>query len=169
MVSRHMIVKTGFGQDSHRFERKDSSKRCVVGGVYFEEVPGFKANSDGDVAYHAVCNAISSLTGVLVLGGIADDLCLKDGITNSEVYLKEALKTLHKIDYKISHVALSLEGKRPLFKNHLVQMRQNIATLLEIELTDVGVTATSGEGLSDYGCGDGVFCQSIVTVYKEEA
>lgn len=162
-----MRIKTGLGQDSHRFEAKDSSKPCVIAGLTFEDVPGFMANSDGDVVYHAICNAISSITGILILGGVADELCIKDGITNSEFYLKEAFKTLKDQNFSISHVAVSLEGKKPSFKKHLDQMKKNVAALLEVQPQDVGITATSGEGLSDYGCGDGVSCFSIITVIGE--
>ena len=59
-----MNVRTGLGQDSHRFIDPESSKPCILGGVVFEGVPGLSANSDGDVIFHAICNAITSLTGV---------------------------------------------------------------------------------------------------------
>lgn len=154
-------VRTGIGQDSHRFLSPDSSKPCVIAGVFFEGVPGFNANSDGDVAFHAICNAISSLTGILILGAIADDLCLKDGITDSEVYLIEALKTLGR--QKIAHVALTIEAKKPKLKERLLEMRTRIARVMNLDLTQVGITATSGEGLTDFGCGDGVQCFAIVT------
>lgn len=154
-------VRTGIGQDSHRFLPPETSKPCVLAGIVFEGVPGFNANSDGDVVLHAICNAISSLTGVLILGGIADKLCLRDGITDSEVFLKEALNTLGK--QKISFVSLSIEAKKPVFKPRLLEMRDNIARILELEVSDIGITATSGEGLTDFGCGDGVQCFAIVT------
>ncbi len=159
-----MKYKTGIGQDSHRFLPSDSSKPCVIGGHIFQDVPGFHANSDGDIVYHAICNAISSVTGELILGGIADDLCLKGGITDSAVYLKEAVKTLG--DQKISHVAVSLEAKTPKFKEHLMTMRQNIAQILEIDVSQVGITATTGEGLTNVGCGDGVSCICVITIYQ---
>lgn len=154
-------VRTGIGQDSHRFLPPDSSKPCVIAGIIFDGVPGFNANSDGDVVYHAICNAISSLTGVLILGAIADDLCLKDGITDSEVYLMEAMKTLGK--QKVSHVAVTIEAKKPKFKENLLEMRTSIARVMGLEIAQVGITATTGEGLTDFGCGDGVQCFAIVT------
>lgn len=159
-----MRWRTGIGQDSHRFLTPESSKLCIIAGLIFDDVPGFNANSDGDVVYHAICNAISSLTGVLILGAIADDLCLKDGITDSEVYLKEALKTLG--EQEISHIAISIEGKKPKFKNRIIEMRENIARVLELDVSQVGITATSGEGLTDFGCGDGVQCFALVTTYE---
>lgn len=159
-----MKFRTGLGQDSHRFLPPDSSKPCVLAGLIFDDAPGFNANSDGDVIFHAICNAISSLTGILILGDIADDLCLKDGITDSEVYLIEAVKTLGK--QKISHVSVSIEAKKPKFKPRLLEMRQNIARVMELDISQVGITATSGEGLTDFGCGDGVQAFAIVTTQE---
>jgi 2-C-methyl-D-erythritol 2,4-cyclodiphosphate synthase len=160
-----MIVRTGIGQDSHRFLPEDSSKPCVIAGLIFDDNPGFNANSDGDVVFHAICNAITSLTGVLILGGIADELCLKDGITDSEVYLKEALKTLGK--QKISHVAITIEAKRPKFKERLEEMRNNIARVMHLNPSQVGLTATSGEGLTDFGIGEGAQAFAIVTTQEK--
>ena len=158
------MIRTGIGQDSHRFLPKDSSKLCVIGGLIFEETPGFNANSDGDVVLHAICNAISSLTGILILGNIADDLCLKDGITDSEIYLIEAMKTLGQ--QTVNHVAITIEAKKPKIKHRIDAMRQNIARIMHLSISQVGITATSGEGLTDFGCGDGVQAFAIVTTQE---
>ena len=160
-----MVVRTGIGQDSHRFLPPDSSKPCVIGGLIIEDTPGFNANSDGDVVLHAICNAISSLTGILILGNIADDICLKDGITDSEVYLKEAMKTLGR--QQVTHVAISIEAKKPKFKQLLIEMRENIARIMHLDISQVGITATSGEGLTDFGCGLGVQAFAIVTTQED--
>jgi 2-C-methyl-D-erythritol 2,4-cyclodiphosphate synthase len=159
------IVRTGIGQASHRFLPADSSKPCVIGGVIFEGVPGLNADSDGDVVYHAICNAITSLSGVPILGGIALDLCRKDGITDSQVYLERALETLGR--QKIVHLALTIEGKRPRFDESFLKIREKIAQVLNIQLAQVGITATSGEGLTDFGCGDGLQCFCILTAVEE--
>ncbi|CUI15872.1 2-C-methyl-D-erythritol 2,4-cyclodiphosphate synthase [Candidatus Protochlamydia naegleriophila] len=159
-----MTVRTGIGQDSHRFLPIDSSKLCIIGGLIFDDAPGFNANSDGDVVFHAICNAITSLTGVLILGDIADDLCLKDGITDSEVYLLEAMKTLGR--QRVTHVAVTIEAKKPKFKHRLLDLRKNIARVMKLDVSQVGVTATSGEGLTDFGCGDGVQAFAIVTTVE---
>lgn len=159
-----MIVRTGLGEDSHRFLPPESTKPCIIGGLIFPDVPGFNANSDGDVAYHAICNAISSLTGVLILGDIADHLCLTNGITDSEIYLQAALQTLG--NQEISHVALSLQAMKPKFKDRIPEMRSKIAKVMGLDISQVGVTATSGEGLTDFGCGDGVQCLAIVTTIE---
>jgi 2-C-methyl-D-erythritol 2,4-cyclodiphosphate synthase len=164
METRFPIYRTGIGQDSHRFLPSDSTKPCVIGGVIFDDTPGLDSDSDGDVVHHAICNAITSLTGVPILGGIARDLCRKDGITDSQVYLEKALETLGR--QKIVHVALSIEGKRPYFEEKIGLMRKKIALGLNIEPTAVGITVTSGDGLTDFGCGDGLQCFCILTTVQ---
>lgn len=159
-----MIIRTGIGQDSHRFLPPDAAKPCIVGGIIFDDVPGLQANSDGDVVFHAICNAISSLTGILILGAKADEMCAKEGITDSQAYVEEALKTLG--NQKISHVALTIEGSRPRFIKKNSEMRQNIAEVLGIQVSQVGITATSGEGLTDFGCGVGLQCFCILTTVE---
>ena len=138
------IFRTGIGQDSHRFLPADSSKPCVVGGVIFQGVPGLDADSDGDVVYHAICNAITSLSGVPILGGIARDLCRKDGITDCQVYFEKALQTLGK--QKIVHVALTIEGKRPYFEEKIEQMQKKIASVLKVKPLQWGLQLLQAMG-----------------------
>jgi 2-C-methyl-D-erythritol 2,4-cyclodiphosphate synthase len=158
------IVRIGVGQDSHRFLPSDSSKPCVIAGVIFDDVPGLAADSDGDVVFHSICNAITSVSGVPILGGLAIDLCHKNGITDSQVYLEKAAQTLGAI--RIQHVALTLEGKRPRMQEKTREMREKIASVLNLDVGQVGLTSTSGDGLTDFGCGDGIQCFCIITTIE---
>ena len=90
----------------------------------------------------------------------------RDGITDSEVYLIEAMKTLGK--QKISHVAITIEGKKPKLKDRIPEMRANIARVMSLDVSQVGITATSGEGLTDFGCGDGVQAFAIITSIENQ-
>lgn len=156
-----MFVKVGIGQDSHRFLTSLSSKPCLVGGVIFEETPGLDADSDGDVVLHSLCNAITSITHVPLLGDLCIKMC-KKGITDSKAYVKKGMETLH--DYKIVHVAFSIEGSRPKFQTRSEEIRQSVADLLDLNISQIGITFTSGDGLSDFGKGLGLMCFCILTV-----
>ncbi|NGX39684.1 MAG: 2-C-methyl-D-erythritol 2,4-cyclodiphosphate synthase [Chlamydiae bacterium] len=161
---KYPILRVGIGQDSHRFLPSDSSKMCIIAGVIFEDVPGLSADSDGDVVFHAICNAITSVAGVPILGGVAIELCHKDGITDSQVYLERALETLG--NQKIQHLSLCIEGKRPKFQARVDEMRGNIAKVMGLEVSQVGLTVTSGDGLTDFGCGDGLQCFCSLTTIE---
>ncbi len=157
-------VRVGIGQDSHRFLPLDSTKPCIIAGLIFEDVPGLADDSDGDVVFHAICNAITSVSGVPILTGIVMDLCHKDGITDSQVYLEKAMETLGR--QRIEHVALTIEGKRPLFQKRIDEIRSRIAAVMKIRKDQVGLTATTGDGLTDFGCGDGLQCFCILTTIE---
>ncbi len=148
---------TTIGQDSHRFleEEFDASSNSIMLGGY--PVPfnrQFQANSDGDVILHAITNAISGYTGVNILGGAADVICLEKGIKDSKVYLEEALKYLDKAS--IIHVSLTIECLRPKLKDHIPSIKKSVADLLGLNVKQIGITATTGEGLTGFGKGEGI-------------
>lgn len=160
------MKRIGLGICSHRFLSIGSTKPCVIAGITFDDIPGFQHYSDGDVVFFSLCHAITTLTGIEVIGVIAKNLYNVDGITDSEVYLKEALRLLN--NQKISHVSISLEAKKPHFHNHIPKMRQNLARILNISESEIGISAISGDGLSDVSCGDGVRCTAIVSTESLE-
>ena len=156
-----MQVKTGLGQDSHRFDWENNHKKLILGGVVFEGEPPLQGNSDADVVLHALCNAISGITGINILGTISDDLCLQQGITDSRVYVQAALRHLQQ--WRICHVSCSIEGKIPKITPKLPAMKNTLAQLLGLEVQDIGITATSGEGLTAFGRGEGIQVFCLVT------
>ncbi|MGI6085186.1 MAG: 2-C-methyl-D-erythritol 2,4-cyclodiphosphate synthase [Acetivibrionales bacterium] len=158
------MFRVAIGQDSHRFTDSRDNKKLVLGGVVIEGYPGLKGNSDADVVLHAVTNAISGISCVNILGKRTDELCLNKGITDSRVYLKEALETLK--SKKITHVSVSIEALIPKLAPYIELMRQSIAGLLNLDVNSVGITATSGEGLTEFGKGNGIFCTAVITVQE---
>jgi 2-C-methyl-D-erythritol 2,4-cyclodiphosphate synthase len=156
-----MRIKTGCGQDSHPFDFENKTKKLILGGIIFEGEPPLQGNSDADVVLHALCNAISGVTGVNVLGAVTDALCMKHGITDSSVYVQEALNYLK--DWRICHVSFSIEAKQPKITPKIREMKIRVSELLGLEMQDIGITATTGEGLTAFGRGEGIQVFCIVT------
>ena len=158
-----MSMKVSIGQDSHRFDEENAPGSCLLGGVLFEGVPPFSANSDGDVVLHAVTNAVSGITGRNVLGFMADQMC-QAGIRDSRAYLAVALEDLFQKGYQVSHLSVSIEGKRPKISPQVEAMRASLADLLQVTPDCIGITATTGEELTDFGRGLGVSVFCVLTV-----
>ena len=153
-------MKFAIGQDSHAFLKEyDSDSPLVIGGVVLPEQYSFSANSDGDVLLHALTNAVSGITCKNILGAPADELC-RQGIKDSAEYLKLALRDLGEAGFSVSHVSFSVEAKVPKLAPYIDGIRKNVAALLGISPSCVGLTATTGEGLTAFGRGEGmqVFC-----------
>lgn len=155
------IVRTGLGQDSHRFEQETAKKPLLLGGVTIPGSPGLAGNSDADVILHALTNAISGITGTNILGAVSDKLCLEQGITDSRVYLKKAMEYLG--NTRIVHVSISVEALRPKLAPHIPAIRESVAELLSVPFESVCLTATTGEGLTGCGKGEGISVFAIIT------
>lgn len=157
------MVRVGFGHDSHAFEPEGSKKPLILGGVVFPGQPGLLANSDGDVVLHAIFNALSQAVGGRSLGVYADPLCAR-GVTDSSAYLPVALDMVRQAGYTIGNVGVSIEARRPRIEPMAEQMKATIARLLNVSAQQVGITATSGEGLTAFGRGEGIQVFVIVSL-----
>lgn len=156
-------MKVGIGQDSHKFDFNDREKKLILGGVVFEGHAPLDGNSDADVVLHSITNAISGVTCVNILGTVSDEMCLKKGIKDSSKYLEEALKYLEK-ESKILHLSISIECSTPKITPKIPLMRASISKLLGIQESCIGITATTGEGLTAFGQGKGIQVFSCITV-----
>jgi 2-C-methyl-D-erythritol 2,4-cyclodiphosphate synthase len=153
-----MKFRVGFGQDSHRFAE---NKGLFLGGAYFDEEKSLQANSDGDVILHALYNAISSALSEGSLGLVADLMCAQ-GEKKSAAYLEVVLQKMRSQGFTINNLAVSLETSAVKIDPKAQQIKQSLARILEIDFDQIGITATSGEALSDCGRGEGIACNVIV-------
>lgn len=159
------MVKTGLGQDSHRFVGTGVEKPLRLAGVTILGAPGLDGNSDADVVLHAVTNAISGVTGVNILGAVSDEMCLVKGVTDSRAYLERALAEMG--SFMLTHISVSIEALRPKLSPHIVSMRRSLAQICALSETSVAITATTGEGLTAFGRGEGVQAFAVVTAVHE--
>ena len=161
---------SAIGQDSHRFEEAGEAgwpgKPLMLGGVHIPDVEGLAGNSDADVVLHALTNAVSGISCINILGAITDDMCLNHSVTNSSEYLKAAKNTLG--GDRIVHISISVECLRPKLSGYMEAIRSNIARLTGLPVKAVGITATSGEGLTDFGRGLGIQAICMITVRRDD-
>jgi 2-C-methyl-D-erythritol 2,4-cyclodiphosphate synthase len=155
-------IRIGIGQDSHRFD--GGKKALVLGGVRIAAAGGLGGNSDADVILHSLCNALSSAIGGDSLSTWSDSMC-KAGTRDSKKYVEHIFKKVKKEGYSVSNVSISVEAKAPYIKlSDSLRMKEAIAKLLEIKVGQVGMTFTSGEGLSAFGKGEGIQSISVVQI-----
>ncbi len=160
------MVRVGFGSDSHRFE-KIGAKPLVLGGVQLSPEGGLEANSDGDVILHALFNALSQACGGESIGCYVDPLCAK-GITDSKKYLPIALDMVKALGYRIGNIGIMVEAKRPFIPAETnKKIVRSIARLTSLDERSIGITYTSGEGLTAFGRGEGILAQAVVSLVPE--
>lgn len=154
--------RIGLGQDSHRFSA-DRNKKLILGGCLIPDETGLEANSDGDVVLHALFNAVSSAIGERSLGYYADKMFRK-GITDSAEYLKVMLGKLKQKNLKISNVSISIEAKKPKLEGYTGKIKASLSKILNLEKENIGITYTSGDGLTSFGQGKGIQGFAVVMI-----
>ena len=156
--------KIGLGKDSHRFLSAseletgdcDSDKPLVIGGVVVPNAAPFRAHSDGDVLYHAVFNSIPSALGMRSIGHYFPDSDQAQRKRDSADYLLFIKQKLDEASAEVCNLSIVVECLRPKIDPIAEQIRSNLGEILDIKPEQVGLTATTGEGITPWGRGLGV-------------
>lgn len=156
-----MTVRIGQGLDVHAFMPGD---HVMLGGVRIPHHHGIAGHSDGDVALHAVCDA---LLGALALGDIGrhfppgDDTWLD---ADSQDLLRRVYAMIRAQGWSVGNVDLTIACEEPRIAPHAGYMQQAIAGVLEIEATAVSVKATTTEQLGFCGRGEGIAAMAVALI-----
>lgn len=157
------MIRIGHGYDVHKF---GGAGPITLGGVKIPYEQGFLAHSDGDVALHALCDA---LLGAVALGDIGKHFPDTDdefkGI-DSRILLKRVYQSVKDKGYELGNVDLTIVAQAPKMAPHIEQMRIEIATCLETEIDNVNVKATTTEKLGFAGKKEGIATYAVAIVNK---
>ena len=138
----------------------------VLCGVEIEHTKGCVAHSDGDVAIHAICDA---LLGALALGDIGklfpDSDAKYKGI-DSTLLLKEVVALVRSKGYEVGNVDCTIAMQRPKLRPHIDTMRERLAEVIGIDVERISVKATTTERLGFEGREEGVSTTAVVLVTK---
>jgi 2-C-methyl-D-erythritol 4-phosphate cytidylyltransferase / 2-C-methyl-D-erythritol 2,4-cyclodiphosphate synthase len=157
-----MALRIGHGFDAHRLV---AGRPCVLGGVAVESDSGPEGHSDGDVVLHALADA-------LLGAGAAGDLGSNFGESRPEWrgaassrFVEEALERTGRP--RVLNVDVTVVGLRPRLGPYRDAMRSRIAELLSIPAGQISVKASSGNGLTDFGRGEGIAATVVLLAETE--
>ena len=159
-------MRIGLGVDSHAFEKTPSARKLMLGGVHFPSERALEGDSDADVILHALFNAIHSALGDRGLGYYFSKKDMSGELADSKNILARAIQTLEKSPYQIANVSITLECLTPRIEPRNVDVRESLARLLNIDISCVGLTAGTGDHLTAFADGKGIYCQAIVLLHR---
>jgi len=154
-------IRVGQGLDVHAFTEGD---HVILGGVRIEHERGLAAHSDGDVALHALCDA---MLGAAALGDIGRHFPPTDqdwAGADSRDLLRRVDLMLKREGWSMVNADITLVCEWPKITPHAEQMRINIAGDLGLDVSDVSVKATTTEGLGFCGRGEGITALATVLI-----
>lgn len=154
-------MRTGWGFDAHRL---GGEPPLVLGGVVVSDTVGVVATSDGDVAAHALTDAI---LGATVLGDMgmhfpSDDPAYQ-GADSLEL-LGAAVDKATGAGWRLEHADITVVAESVKIAPYREEMRVRLASVLGVDLSKVSVKATSTDGLGYIGAGEGIAAVAVVTM-----
>lgn len=157
------MIRIGHGFDVHKFGGEGPLTICG------EKIPfkqGFIAHSDGDVAIHALCDA---LLGAMALGDIGKhfpDTSAEFENIDSRILLRQVMEQVKALGYKLGNCDVTIVAQAPKMRPHIDNMRANLAADCQAELTEVNVKATTTEKLGFEGRKEGISAHAVVLLVK---
>lgn len=157
------MIRIGHGFDVHAF---GENRALIIAGV---EVPyhiGFIAHSDGDVALHALTDALLGAVALGDIGKLFPDTDMQYKNANSRDLLIEAYRQVQELGYKVGNVDITIIAQAPKMRPYIDKMRQVIADDLKCNISQVNVKATTTEKLGFTGRSEGIACEAVALLLQ---
>lgn len=158
-------MRIGMGYDVHKLVE---GRKLMMGGIEIDHNLGLLGHSDADVLIHAI---MDSLLGALALGDIGKifpDTDMKYKNIDSKILLKEVYDIINKKGYKIGNLDATIAAQKPKFAPYILEMRQTIASILNTDIDNISIKATTTEELGFEGRCEGISAQSIVLLVENK-
>lgn len=152
---------TGTGFDVHRFCH---DREMFLGGVKIESELGFEAHSDGDVALHALIDALLGAIGAGDIGELYPDTDMANKDIDSKVMLSDVVSFVRSVGFEINNVDITIMAQVPKLLPYKEKMRKKIAEILGIAPIRVNIKATTTEKLGFVGRKEGVAVEAVASL-----
>jgi len=156
---RETGMRIGHGYDVHRF---GPGEAVVLGGVRIAHTHGLVAHSDGDVALHALCDALLGAIAAGDIGRHFPDSEPRFKGADSRELLRACMALVLRDGYRLGNADVTIVAERPRVAPHVEAMRTNIAADLGARVHQVNVKATTTEGLGFTGRREGIAAHAVV-------
>lgn len=155
-------MRIGHGFDVHQLVE---GRRCIIGGIEIPHVKGLLGHSDADVLLHAISDAI---LGAMGLGDIGKhfpdtDQAFKDA--DSAQLLKQVWDMAKKKELRLGNLDATILAQRPKLAPYIPMMRKRIADLLEADVDQINIKATTTEKLGFVGREEGIAAEAVVLLF----
>ena len=158
------MIRIGHGFDVHAF---GEARPLIIGGVKIPYHTGFIAHSDGDVALHALTDALLGAVALGDIGKLFPDTDMQYKNADSRGLLREYRQVQMK-GYKVGNVDITIIAQAPKMRPHIDNMRAVIAQDLQCDIEQVNVKATTSERLGFTGRGEGIATEAVALLVKNE-
>ena len=158
-----MKVRVGFGYDVHALVPE---RDLWLGGVKIEHTMGLQGHSDADVLIHAICDALLGAANMRDIGYHFPDTAGEYKDIDSKILLFDTMELLRDAGYTLGNIDATDAAERPKLNPHIPEMKRVMADVLQVDVEDISIKATTTEKLGFTGRQEGIAAYATVLIQK---
>lgn len=159
-----MKIRVGFGYDVHRLVE---DRELWLGGIKLEHTMGLLGHSDADVLIHALCDALLGAANMRDIGYHFPDTSADFKGIDSKILLKQTMDLIAAKGYRLGNADITVAAQRPKLNPHIEEMKQCLAGVMNCDVDDISIKATTTEKLGFTGREEGIAAYATVLIEKE--
>jgi 2-C-methyl-D-erythritol 2,4-cyclodiphosphate synthase len=158
-----MNIRVGFGYDVHAFA---TERDLWLGGIRIDFPQGLQGHSDADVLIHAICDALLGAANMRDIGYHFPDTSDDNKDIDSKILLRKTMLLLRDAGYELGNIDATVVAEQPKLNPHIPGMQQTLADVMQVEVNDISIKATTSEKLGFAGRKEGIAAYATVLIVK---
>jgi 2-C-methyl-D-erythritol 2,4-cyclodiphosphate synthase len=158
-----MNFRVGHGYDIHRIV---AGRPLVLGGVKFDTDFGLDGHSDADCVTHAICDALLGAAGLPDIGHFFPNTDPAYRNIDSQILLARVCGELSKLRFAVGNIDATVIAEKPMLYPRLAEMKAALAKSTHLPISNIGLKATTNEGVGDLGRGLAIAAHAVVLIAK---
>ncbi len=159
-----MKIRVGQGYDVHRWVE---GRPCILGGVEIPSEKGPLGHSDADVVCHVLCDALLGAANMRNIGfHFSDKDPLWKGVA-STLLLKKVMEMIREAGWELANADVTVILDQPKLNPIIPAIKDNLASVMGVEVDQISVKATTSEGLGFVGRAEGISAMAVALIQKE--
>lgn len=159
-----MKYRIGQGYDIHRIV---PARPLILGGVRFETDFGLDGHSDADCLTHAICDAILGAAGLPDIGNLFPNTDPLYKNIDSQKLLRHVVAEVRKIGYDVTNIDATVIAEKPRIQLRVAEMKAALAKSTGLMSDEIGIKATTNEGIGDIGRGLAIAAHAVALLGKK--
>ena len=158
-----MKIRVGFGYDVHALV---PDRELWLGGIKIEHTLRLLGHSDADVLIHAICDALLGAANMRDIGYHFPDTAGEYKDIDSKILLFDTMELLRDAGYTLGNIDATVAAERPKLNPHIPEMKRVMADVLQVDVEDISIKATTTEKLGFTGRQEGIAAYATVLIQK---
>ncbi len=159
-----MNIRVGMGYDVHQLA---PNYKLWIGGIEIPHSKGSVGHSDGDVLIHVICDALLGAANLRDIGYHFPDNDPSLKGVDSKLLLKKVVELIKEKGYSIGNIDSTVCLQEPKLNPHIPSMKKVLSEIMQIDIEDLSIKATTTEKMGFVGKGEGVSAYASVLIYKK--